>query len=135
MSDRERFAQAVDRHHFYPELAVSPEKDFIPISIAAETPGIFVASSKYAPNSAKEMVADVKANPGKVNYASAGISTLTTTVSARRAGASPWIGAAGGAGYTGSRPDGSHGNPAWARLLIPRSMPTAITRSAGTSAA
>lgn len=62
--------------HFYPDLAVSPEKDFIPISIAAETPGIFVASSKYAPNSAKEMVDDVKANPGKVNYASAGISTL-----------------------------------------------------------
>lgn len=62
--------------HFYPELSVVPERDFIPISLAAETPGIFVASSKFAPNSVKEMVDYVKANPGKVNYASAGISTL-----------------------------------------------------------
>jgi tripartite-type tricarboxylate transporter receptor subunit TctC len=62
--------------HFYPDLSVSPERDFIPISIAAETPGILVASPKFPPNTVKEMVEYVKANPGKVNYASAGISTL-----------------------------------------------------------
>ena len=64
--------------HFFPELAVKPERDFIPISIAAETPGILIASNKFAANSLHEMVAYAKANPGKVNYAAAGVSTLNT---------------------------------------------------------
>jgi tripartite-type tricarboxylate transporter receptor subunit TctC len=64
--------------HFFPELKVTPQRDFIPISLAAETPGIVVASEKFPPNSLKEMIAYAKANPGKINYAAAGISTLNT---------------------------------------------------------
>ena len=64
--------------HFFPELKVTPERDFIPISLAAETPGIVVASEKFPPNSLKEMIAYAKANPGKINYAAAGVSTLNT---------------------------------------------------------
>ncbi len=64
--------------HFFPDLAVKPERDFIPISIAAETPGILVASTKFAANSLTEMVAYAKAHPGKINYAAAGVSTLNT---------------------------------------------------------
>jgi tripartite-type tricarboxylate transporter receptor subunit TctC len=64
--------------HFFPELRVRPEHDFIPISLAAETPGIVVASEKFPPNSLKEMIAYAKANPGKINYAAAGVSTLNT---------------------------------------------------------
>lgn len=64
--------------HFFPELKVKPERDFVPISMAAETPGILVASPEFPPNSLKEMVAYVKAHPGKVNSAAAGISTLNT---------------------------------------------------------
>jgi tripartite-type tricarboxylate transporter receptor subunit TctC len=64
--------------HFYPELKVVPERDFLPVSIVAETPGILVASPKFPPNSLKEMIAYVKARPGKINYAAAGISTLNT---------------------------------------------------------
>ena len=64
--------------HFFPELKVKPERDFIPISLAAETPGIVVASEKFPPNSLKEMIAYAKANPGKINYAAAGVSTLNT---------------------------------------------------------
>ena len=64
--------------HFFPELKVAPERDFIPISLAAETPGIVVASEKFPPNSLKEMIAYAKANPGKINYAAAGVSTLNT---------------------------------------------------------
>jgi tripartite-type tricarboxylate transporter receptor subunit TctC len=63
---------------FYPELKVVPDRDFIPISVVAETPGILVASPKFPPNSLKEMIAYVKARPGKINYAAAGISTLNT---------------------------------------------------------
>ncbi len=64
--------------HFFSELKVAPERDFIPISLAAETPGIVVASEKFPPNSLKEMIAYAKANPGKINYAAAGVSTLNT---------------------------------------------------------
>jgi tripartite-type tricarboxylate transporter receptor subunit TctC len=64
--------------HFFPGLKVAPEHDFIPISLAAETPGIVVASEKFPPNSLKEMIAYAKANPGKINYAAAGVSTLNT---------------------------------------------------------
>ena len=61
---------------FYKDLAVSPERDFIPVSIASETAGILVASKKFPPNSVKEMIDYVKARPGKINYGAAGISTL-----------------------------------------------------------
>ena len=64
--------------HFFPDLNVTPERDFIPISIAAETPGILIASPKFPANSLKEMIDYVKAHPGKINYAAAGISTLNT---------------------------------------------------------
>jgi len=64
--------------HFFPELTVVPERDFAPVSLASETPGVLIASAKFPPNSLKEMIDYVKARPGKVNYASAGISTLNT---------------------------------------------------------
>jgi tripartite-type tricarboxylate transporter receptor subunit TctC len=64
--------------HFFPDMTVVPERDFIPISIASETPGIVVASTKFAPNSLQELIAYAKAHPGKINYAAAGISTLNT---------------------------------------------------------
>jgi tripartite-type tricarboxylate transporter receptor subunit TctC len=64
--------------HFFSELKVVPERDFVPVSLAAETPGIVVASEKFPPNSLKDMIAYAKANPGKINYAAAGVSTLNT---------------------------------------------------------
>jgi tripartite-type tricarboxylate transporter receptor subunit TctC len=64
--------------YFYPHLRVKPDRDFIPVSVVSETPGILVASTKFAPNSLKEMLAYVKAHPGTVNYAASGISTLNT---------------------------------------------------------
>ena len=64
--------------HFFPELTVVPERDLIPISIAAETPGILIASAKFPANSLTEMIAYAKAHPGKINYAAAGVSTLNT---------------------------------------------------------
>ena len=64
--------------HFYPELKVVPERDFVPVSVVSETPGILVASPQFPPNSLKDMVAYVKAHPGKINYAASGISTLNT---------------------------------------------------------
>ena len=62
--------------NFFPQLTVKPERDFIPLSLAGETPGILVASPKFPPNTLKEMVAYAKAHPGHINYGVAGISTL-----------------------------------------------------------
>lgn len=62
--------------NFYKDLTVKPERDFIPVSIAAETAGILVSSPKFPPNNVREMLAYVKERPGKINYGAAGISTL-----------------------------------------------------------
>jgi len=64
--------------NFFPELTVHPERDFVPVSLAGETPGILVASTKFPPNTLQELVAYANAHPGKINYAAAGISTLNT---------------------------------------------------------
>lgn len=64
--------------HVFKDMNVLPERDLIPISLASETPGILVASTKFPPNSVKEMIDYVKAHPGKVNYAASGIATLNT---------------------------------------------------------
>ncbi len=64
--------------NFFPQLTVKPERDFVPLSLAGETPGILVASPKFPPNTLKEMVAYAKAHPGKINYGVAGISTLNS---------------------------------------------------------
>jgi tripartite-type tricarboxylate transporter receptor subunit TctC len=63
---------------FYPNLRVKPERDFVPISRVSDTPGILIARPDFPANSLKEMASYVKAHPGKVNYAAAGISTLNT---------------------------------------------------------
>jgi tripartite-type tricarboxylate transporter receptor subunit TctC len=63
---------------FFSQLKANPERDFIPISLAGETPGIVVASTKFPPNTLKEMVVYAKAHPGKINYGVAGISTLNS---------------------------------------------------------
>jgi tripartite-type tricarboxylate transporter receptor subunit TctC len=63
---------------FYPNLKVKPERDFAPISRISDTPGIFIARPDFPADSLQDMAAYVKAHPGKVNYAAAGISTLNT---------------------------------------------------------
>jgi len=63
---------------FYPDLKVKPERDFVPISRVSDTPGIFIARPGFPANSLREMASYVKAHPGKVSYAAAGISTLNT---------------------------------------------------------
>jgi tripartite-type tricarboxylate transporter receptor subunit TctC len=60
----------------FPDLTVKPERDFIPVTIVADTPGILIANPKFPPNNAKELVEYVKARPGKVNFASPGSGSL-----------------------------------------------------------
>lgn len=60
----------------YSDLTVKPDKDFIPVSIVADTPGILIANPKFPPNNAKDLVAYSKARPGKINFASPGSGSL-----------------------------------------------------------
>jgi len=57
----------------YPKLGYDVERDFIPISLAASIPQILVANPAVPANNMQELLAWMKANPGKVNYASVGV--------------------------------------------------------------
>jgi tripartite-type tricarboxylate transporter receptor subunit TctC len=56
----------------FPNLAVNPLRDLAAVTQIVDVPGVLVAHPSFPPNTVKELVAYVKANPGKVNYASPG---------------------------------------------------------------
>jgi tripartite-type tricarboxylate transporter receptor subunit TctC len=56
----------------FARLPYDPIKDFTPISMLASVPSLIVVHPGVKANNLKELVALVKASPGKINYASAG---------------------------------------------------------------
>jgi tripartite-type tricarboxylate transporter receptor subunit TctC len=56
----------------YAKLPYDPIRDFTPISMALKVPFFIVVSPAFPANTVKELVAYLKANPGKVNFGSAG---------------------------------------------------------------
>ena len=59
-----------------PSLPYDTEKDLVPISVLAEVPEVLVSNPKAPFTTFAEFVAYAKQNPGKLDYASAGIGTL-----------------------------------------------------------
>jgi tripartite-type tricarboxylate transporter receptor subunit TctC len=59
-----------------PSLPYDTEKDLVPISIMAEVPEVLVSNPAAPFKTFAEFVAYAKKNPGKLNYASAGVGTL-----------------------------------------------------------
>ncbi|MGE3979104.1 MAG: Bug family tripartite tricarboxylate transporter substrate binding protein, partial [Nitrospira sp.] len=57
-------------------LPYDPIRDLQPITQVLAGPYLLVANTSFPPNTLAELVAYVKANPGKVNYASFGENTL-----------------------------------------------------------
>src|SRR5215471_12926286 len=57
----------------YKKLSYDFEKDFEPITIAASVPNILIVNPAVPANSVAELIAYIKANPGKVSYGSAGV--------------------------------------------------------------
>lgn len=55
------------------ELPYDTLKDFTPIALLADHPGVFLAQAQKPYNTIKEFIAYAKANPGKVTYSSAGV--------------------------------------------------------------
>ena len=54
----------------YTKLAYDVERDFVPVSLAAMIPQIVVANPSVPAGNIQELIALLKANPGKFNYAS-----------------------------------------------------------------
>lgn len=58
--------------HLYPKLAVDPLRDFVAITTLAVAPTVVVANRNLPANTLAELIALLKANPGKYAYASGG---------------------------------------------------------------
>jgi len=61
----------------YQKLEYDPVKDFAPISLIAVTPYLLVVNPAVPAKTLKELVELMKAQPGKLNYASAGVGSTT----------------------------------------------------------
>ena len=57
------------------KLAYDPLKDLVPIILVADVPNVLVVNPDKGIKNFKEFEAYVKANPGKLNYASTGVGT------------------------------------------------------------
>jgi tripartite-type tricarboxylate transporter receptor subunit TctC len=60
----------------YTSLRVKPDKDLAPVTICADMPSILIARPDFPANTVSELVAYVKANQGKIAFATPGSSTL-----------------------------------------------------------
>ena len=56
----------------YRDLSYSPVRDFAPVTLASSAPYLLVLHPSVPAQSVKELIALAKAQPGKLNYASAG---------------------------------------------------------------
>jgi tripartite-type tricarboxylate transporter receptor subunit TctC len=56
----------------YRNLAYDFEKDFDPITVVAEVPNVLIVNPAVPAKTAAELIAYIKAHPGKVNFGSAG---------------------------------------------------------------
>lgn len=61
----------------YKNMTVDPEKDFQPVSLIARLPNMLVVNPKLLVKTVPELVAYLKANEGKLSYASSGVGTST----------------------------------------------------------
>ena len=64
---------AINETTFADKLRMKPSVALVGISRLVDTPHMVIASPEFPPNNMAEMVAWAKKNPGKINYASAGV--------------------------------------------------------------
>src|SRR3954453_14206152 len=60
----------------YSSMRIKPDQDLAPVTICADTPSILITRADFPANNVAELIAYVKANQGKVTFASPGSSTL-----------------------------------------------------------
>ena len=59
----------------YPKIPYDPYKDFAPVTLAAISPNVLVIHQSIPAHSVKDLIAFLKANPGKYSFAHAGVGT------------------------------------------------------------
>ena len=59
------------------KLNYDPIKDFTPVGMIGGTPNVLVVPATLPVNDLKQFIAHVRSNPGKLNYGSAGVGSLT----------------------------------------------------------
>jgi tripartite-type tricarboxylate transporter receptor subunit TctC len=78
--DGQTLGMVSNNHVIYPSVLKSlpfdPVADVTPIAVVGSTPMVLVVNPKVPANNLKELVALLKANPGKYNYGSAGNGTI-----------------------------------------------------------
>ena len=80
----------VNNRLLYKKMPYDPDRDLVPITIAVTQPSLLVVPADRGINDLRELVANVKSRPGKGNYASIGVgslSHLTMELVALRSGA------------------------------------------------
>ena len=63
--------------NLYPNVGYDPRKDFAPIGRIGTAPNTLVVNPSFPAKTVAELIANAKANPGKVNYGSAGNGTVS----------------------------------------------------------
>jgi tripartite-type tricarboxylate transporter receptor subunit TctC len=58
--------------HLYAKLPYDPVRDFAPVVNVTAGPFVLMANPAFPPNNVKELIALVRAQPGKISYASSG---------------------------------------------------------------
>jgi tripartite-type tricarboxylate transporter receptor subunit TctC len=66
---------AINESTFAEVMQARPSRDLVGISRLVEIPHVLVATPSFPPNTVAEMIDWARRNPGKLNYASAGIGT------------------------------------------------------------
>ncbi len=59
----------------YAKVPYDPFKDFIPVMVIGASPNVFVVPAQSKIQSMRELIAQAKANPGKMNWTSPGVGT------------------------------------------------------------
>ena len=59
----------------YANASYDPIKDFIPIMVIGASPNVFVVPAQSKIQTMRELIAEAKANPGKMNWTSPGVGT------------------------------------------------------------
>src|SRR5690554_3840963 len=62
-------------HTLYQNLSFDLTQDFTPVALAVRVPNVLVVNPEVKANSVDELVALLKENPGKINFASSGSGT------------------------------------------------------------
>jgi tripartite-type tricarboxylate transporter receptor subunit TctC len=60
----------------YPNLPYNPQRDLAPVALVTTAPFVLIANKSVPANSLQELIAHLRANPGKLNHASNSASTI-----------------------------------------------------------